>query len=1473
MKVLLLMLAFCLLPGSKGLTVCSDPLNTAANCTDLDSALAEANNFPNAVLTLQVEGRDFVLHRSVTLISHVQIQGNAQRLVLSQSITLQKSAELEIYQVRISLGTPVPPIEQVFTLFGLLFMQECVIEGFSLAVVGVYGHFYANNCTLDGNRKEIFLLKQKEAVISIETTQISRQTAPFLSASLKPALFHMHNCTVSQTIAPLSSAFLHLDFPTDAESGRIWISHLQYSDNKASFLSVDLKAVELVLIWCEFSRNEGSGVVGYMVNSLVNVTNCTWTHNRGLSMRLLGFSGLVLVANSNFSYQYDAGFVQIAGKSAFLCTFSLSQCSFAHTNVTLTTASPGVLALSDCTAEVTLLSVVQVRYWAEKYTDQQALIYATSAVLAITDLVLTDSGSSGLVISLGNGVLNLGNCLLRNPFTGQNLYIGLMLGRAHIGNVTIEGGDAALSANDIMLGYVDPVFFYFMQATASMERIQVSKQTLYHTGATLCFFFSDLSVSGLQVWDLVQYFVVLAGASSGLVADLEVSKVDLDFYVCQAASYTNLTISNATIQALTPNVRAKAVFFMSSYCHMSVFRTLLRDLSAPTVISSKSSLFDSDFLSIFNCSFRELAQYPLNSRINFRNLVFEESVGGLASGMESQISFTHSYIRKVRSETGYFRCFTSAVRLVNLTVAGYYSHLQLGRFSESSSFFISNSRLSDFGSVDGRGFSLQDGNLSVSNSHFSHFNVSLFQGLGIAVFLGNSSFGGGYSTVTSLKSDYAYGGVLGCVDCGKVEVRGVRVTNVSAEGGGALALRPRKGLVSTTVEIEGSSFSMNSAQQGGAIYIQNASFSISNSSFLSNKGKFKGGAVLASIRPSEFGHITHTVFTYNSAMEGGAIKWENAEIVLRNVSFRGNSAQYGPDIASYGVTLSSKLTVLPDSPVSGQPVSLVFELLDHYGALVSMEKNKALALLSTATVSYRGNSLAFIASGLFSFPSLTIYAPPGTSTTLTGSLSYSQGDYSLALQGFVSVAFRNCSAGEIYRSDRCDYCYAGNFSFSPSDSACSFCPRNAMCFGGSEIAVNAHYWRAARNSTNIVKCALPGLCLGGNSSCAQGYTGKACLQCSEQWYQYAAVKCGKCRGTLTSWVHIAAMCLVTAGFIWMLFGFLGKSPDSDKLFVLKTVITHSQLLSATAYMRVMLPDPVAYTLYALSFLSTFGITDLPLACLGLSAPNTLKAAAAFLICPASVLLFLVFSRYQDNLPPKLPVFLLTSLLLQAPIVAILCLMPLLTCLSIDSEQEWQFTDISQQCWTASHFLDLSALVVPGAILGLLVPVFLVISLLLARPGLYQAYFPLWTCGYRVASWELLHLLGRVVYAGLMIRVVVHDQLVQICSGLCVLIVISVLNVSFQQCTYTHKGLFALAELSLAITAVSLGFEGYLMYDYTVESSRSKVISGLFIGLNGGFYVLCAYLLVQKRKEADIGAIERSPSLAVPPNSQTSHLSR
>lgn len=72
----------------------------------------------------------------------------------------------------------------------------------------------------------------------------------------------------------------------------------------------------------------------------------------------------------------------------------------------------------------------------------------------------------------------------------------------------------------------------------------------------------------------------------------------------------------------------------------------------------------------------------------------------------------------------------------------------------------------------------------------------------------------------------------------------------------------------------------------------------------------KGGGIYAAIKPLQSGYIRNFRFEKNPASEGGSVKWSNAPVMLINVTFHENSAMYGADMASYGISLSSNLTHL-----------------------------------------------------------------------------------------------------------------------------------------------------------------------------------------------------------------------------------------------------------------------------------------------------------------------------------------------------------------------------------------------------------------------------------------------------------------------------------------------------------------------------------------------------------------------------------
>jgi len=141
--------------------------------------------------------------------------------------------------------------------------------------------------------------------------------------------------------------------------------------------------------------------------------------------------------------------------------------------------------------------------------------------------------------------------------------------------------------------------------------------------------------------------------------------------------------------------------------------------------------------------------------------------------------------------------------------------------------------------------------------------------------------------------------VLGCFKCPQVSINNAKVLNVSARSGSAFAL-----VGGGRVEIRSSSFFACYAGKGGAIYIENMAFEIAQSTFIGNQAERTGRALEVNVKSIHFTIIRTSTFCRNKASEGGVIRWSNAEIRFSDLNFSENSADYGADVASYGVALS-----------------------------------------------------------------------------------------------------------------------------------------------------------------------------------------------------------------------------------------------------------------------------------------------------------------------------------------------------------------------------------------------------------------------------------------------------------------------------------------------------------------------------------------------------------------------------------------
>ncbi len=121
-------------------------------------------------------------------------------------------------------------------------------------------------------------------------------------------------------------------------------------------------------------------------------------------------------------------------------------------------------------------------------------------------------------------------------------------------------------------------------------------------------------------------------------------------------------------------------------------------------------------------------------------------------------------------------------------------------------------------------------------------------------------------------------------DGARVAADGVTFTKGTAENGGAIAVLS----ADASATINNSRFLSNrSNEYGGAIYVLHGAVSVANSSFVNNRAGFFGGAL-----HSEYGRFTvsNSTFNINQAVGGGALNVHSGQATLTHVTMLDNVA-------------------------------------------------------------------------------------------------------------------------------------------------------------------------------------------------------------------------------------------------------------------------------------------------------------------------------------------------------------------------------------------------------------------------------------------------------------------------------------------------------------------------------------------------------------------------------------------------------
>jgi hypothetical protein len=419
---------------------------------------------------------------------------------------------------------------------------------------------------------------------------------------------------------------------------------------------------------------------------------------------------------------------------------------------------------------------------------------------------------------------------------------------------------------------------------------------------------------------------------------------------------------------------------------------------------------------------------------------------------------------------------------------------------------------------------------------------------------------------------------------------------------------------SSSLEVSRSTFKHNSAPLNGCIKTDVKTVLIANSTFFNNSALSGSAGALQldciESAPCNF-TVTSNNFSSNSAgLDGGAVYWTKQQPTFLNNSFSNNSAEYGPDVASFGIKMKSldfdesqgKLSkVSEDSYIdiaSGQrlPQPIVIALVDHTGQVVKTDNSSTASIFpkDTANMTVTGNSKVTAVRGVYTFTEVKFSAQPGVSikalfsSDVLDALTSQVSGYSTEPLS-VDMQLRECQTGEALVGKDCVQCIAGTYSLD-STQPCTNCPSGAKCLGGSLILPDSGYWRPSKYTDSVFACPNSAACLGSShikpsltGECHKGYRGNKCQACDNGYSRTAEDVCGKCPDEVSSAFRLIGMltilALICGGLVWSSLHTAYESAAVSSIY-LKIFVNYLQLVLLTTQLRLEWPSFV-YELFSI----------------------------------------------------------------------------------------------------------------------------------------------------------------------------------------------------------------------------------------------------------------------------------------------------
>jgi predicted outer membrane repeat protein len=409
-------------------------------------------------------------------------------------------------------------------------------------------------------------------------------------------------------------------------------------------------------------------------------------------------------------------------------------------------------------------------------------------------------------------------------------------------------------------------------------------------------------------------------------------------------------------------------------------------------------------------------------------------------------------------------------------------------------------------------------------------------------------------------------------------------------------------------EMKNVTFSYNGDSKvhyGGAMMLLNSDLTIIDSLFSNNIAQI-GGGISHRCRSLTLWHLklgTTKFESNNATIKGGAIYYDYKRPEFENVTYVNNSADYGPNIASYPVKIllndsNSEHMVLNNIGSKIQlETPLNLKLVDYDGQ--TMNQNNFNQILIQATdekiSSISGFNSELLREGVVTFHAIQFVGSPG-SKNVKYQASSKAIDKSKIDQVFgsqlsdnqISVNFRFCRSGEIDEANQFWIgCSPGTYSFVWNSTEWRDWLDNAICLGKTVIYVEDGYWRRTTNSTDIIECPNQDACLGGYydnedqpTKWKTGYEGNLWSECSVtkdgKYQRQNENEWAKCPNPAFNAIRVIGLILLVFLFIMVIIVTnIRKTKESQMSTLLRILTNYLQLLTLSMSFDVSYPDSLS----------------------------------------------------------------------------------------------------------------------------------------------------------------------------------------------------------------------------------------------------------------------------------------------------------